>query len=499
MNKLEQVLAIWLNCLLSSLCFYKYVINPYTSNAEFDTELFETDLKYLIIFLDTLIDINTHPLKEQTEADLYGRRIGIGFTGLADMLAMLGIEYGSEEAINYIDDLLYNKYVIELNTSIELAKDKGCAPCFETKKSRISFIKQPHIQKTLDKMLPTRREVVENNIKQYGLRNSALNTVAPNGSLSILFDNCSSGMEPVFDVLYERNGRINEKVLIFHYPILKYGKLNETNITKDELKKKFNYKTAYDINYKDRLRMQATVQKWTDASVSSTVNLPNNCTIEDIYNIYKEAHSLGIKGITVFRDGSKGSILSSTNNTTSDVDELTVKHSEIRKVITDFLPRIKKQLRERHRGYRDIVKWKAEDVYINIVLGKDDHPMELFAKVPEEIAIVNGEYDSGVYNEYLSYWDTICRLVSMGLRVGVPVDVIIKQLDKGSKQLGSIPSVIARQLKTITVTHINTELLQTEIKAGTKQGNYCYECKQNGIIYDNGCTKCILCGWSKCG
>ena len=170
--------------------------------------------------------------------------------------------------------------------------------------------------------------------------------------------------------------------------------------------------------------------------------------------------------------------------------------------VVDFLPKIKKQLRERHRGYRDIVKWYGEDVYLNIVLGKDDHPMEVFAKVPEELAInkQTGEFDSGIYNEYLTYWDTICRLISMGLRAGVPINMILKQLDKGSKQLGSIPSVISRQLKTITsIQDTNIENLKIEIKSGKKQGNFCYECKQNGVIYENGCSKCILCGWSKCG
>lgn len=410
----EQTLGKWLNCLLGSMCLHKYVIHPYTNIAEFNMELFESDVKHMIIFLDTLIDINNHPLKQQTEMDLYARRVGLGFTGLADMLAMLNLEYDEEKAFEFVDDLLFNKYTIELNTSIELSKEFGPAPCFSDKKSRSLFIKQPFIQRVLNRMFPTRRESFIDNIKQHGLRNSALNTVAPTGSISIISDNCSSGMEPVFDILYERSGRINEKTTIYHYPILKYGNLTST-VSKDELKKKYHYKTAYDINYKDRIRMQSVVQKWTDASISSTINLPNNCTIEDIYNIYLQAHSAGLKGITIFRDSSKGSVLSTIkengNGNGNNIDELTIKHSEIRQIISEFLPKIKKQLRERHRGYRDIVKWYGEDVYLNIVLGKDDHPMEVFAKVPEELAInkQTGEFDSGIYNEYLTYWDTICR------------------------------------------------------------------------------------------
>jgi len=499
----EQPLQKYGNCLLSSLVMYKYVNNPYTVNAEFNIDLFEKDIKHLVIFLDSMIDINEHPLEKQNITDKYGRRIGCEITGLADMCSMLNMEYCSNEFLEFIDNLYYIKTVIEINTSIELAKTKGCAPCFIDKDKRIDFLKQPYIQRILKKMLSSKKKVFETDIKRYGLRNSAFNTIGPTGTISILCDNCSSGIEPVWKILYNRDGMINNIETIFHYPLIKYGNLERfENITEEEIKKKFHYKTAFDIDYKSRIKLQSILQKWTDASISSTINLPNSATIEDIYNIYIEAFKSNLKGITIFRDESKKSIFSSIdkNNT---IDDINVKHSEIRKIISDFLPKIKKQLREPHRSYRYIAKWLGEDVYSNIVLGKDDHPMEIFTKIPEEVATDKntGMLNEGLYADYMSNWDSLCRLVSIGLRAGIPLDNIIKQLDKSSKLIGSIPSIISRLLKnTISLNgNFNIEETKEKIKSGEKIGDYCYSCKNNGLVHENGCTKCVLCGWSKCG
>jgi len=512
----EQPLADNNNCLLSALIMHKYVIRPYQEHAQFDIDIFLKDVQNGVIFLDYLIDINItkHPLKQQQEADEYGRRIGIEFTGLGDCLAMLGLEYGAQEAIDFVDYILYMKAVTEIMSSIELAKEKGCAPCFKTKKSRETYLKHPYMTRILgyigtisdekiankitnyDDFAPDRKYLVEEILK-HGLRNSAFNTVGPTGTISIIADNCTSGIEPLFAFDYHREVRLKaegsqtETTRIVHFPLLKNIGPEVMTMDNKELAKKFNYVTAHELNYKKRIKMQAAVQKWTDSSVSSTVNLPKDATVKDIYDIYLHAWEEGLKGVTVFRDGSKKSILS-----TGD-DQFNTEEGYSFTNVEKYLLKKKDELKDRQRAYRDVEYWKRAKVYLTVSVDNNEKPIEIFSNVPYEAGINEaGEYSTDLYMERTSYWHSMCRLTSLLLRAGVPIDMICNQLRKSSPSMVDLPAIILRVLSKYN--DVNQEKIDS-IKETSTGGQYCFKCKKHGVIHTGGCHQCLLCGDNACG
>jgi len=512
----EQPLSDYNNCLLSALILHKYVIHPYQENAQFDMDAFLKDVEHGVIFLDHLIDINInkHPLKEQQEADKYGRRIGIEFTGLGDCLAMLGLEYGSQESIDFVDYVLYMKAITEFKTSIGIAKEKESAPCFSTKKSRENYLKHPYIKRLIgyvatisdekiankiinyDDFAPKRKDLIEK-VLTYGLRNSAFNTVGPTGTISILADNCTSGIEPLFAFDYHREVRLKaegsqtETTRIVHFPLLKNIGSEVLGMENKELAKKFNYVTSHELNYKKRIKMQAAVQKWTDSSVSSTVNLPADATIKDIYDIYLYAWEEGLKGITIFRDGSKKSILT-TGDCQFDPEE-GYSFTNVEK----YLLKKKDELKDRQRAYRDVEYWKRAKVYLTVSVDQNEKPIEIFSNVPYEAGINEaGEYSTDLYMERTSYWHSMCRLTSLLLRAGVPIDMICSQLRKSSPSMVDLPAIILRVLSKYN--KIDQEKID-EIKETGTGGDYCFKCKKHGIVHTGGCKICQICGDEACG
>lgn len=494
----EQALARYENCLLSALTLFKYVKNPYTNHAEFDMESFTEDVKLGIIFLDGLSDvnINRHPLPEQREADKYGKRIGQEFTGLADMWAMLGYKYGSEKALNFLDDLLYHKALIELETSIQLAKEKGCAESFKTKKSRKKFLNHPYVKRLLsEKILRGKKESLEKQVLEYGLRNSALNTVGPTGTLSIITKNCTSGIEPLYKICFYRKSRVtNQNDRIFHFPLLEYIGEEVLNLSEEEIKEKYNYVEAFDLDYIDRIKTQATVQKWTDASVSSTINLPNDCTVKDIYNIYLESYKHNLKGITVFRDGSKDGLFSSEPGK-DDGKENLIESDKLRK----HLDHVKNNLAGKQRAYRVLQYWKGIKIYVTITVDRNERPLEIFVTLPQAAGYLNPEdpttFNLDLYNDRSSTWMALSRLCSLLLRMHMPLDVINKQLNKSTISIGDLPSIILRTLRPFLETD---EKVINNIKTNKTGGGYCPACKEYGLINQGGCQICILCGDTKC-
>jgi len=491
----EQWLAPYNNCLLGAIVLYKYVKNPYTEKAEFDLDAFLEDIQYYVSFLDNMIDINKnlHPLTEQKEADEYGRRIGIETTGVHDTLAMLNLDYGSDESIDFLNDIYSSKAVEELKASIELAKNKGCAPCLKTKKSRKAFINQPYIKRLLSKLLRSNRERIENDILKYGIRNSAYNTNGPTGTLSLVGGNCSSGIEPVYDIEYYRETRINpdKKSRMIHLPLAKYVGPKVLELSKEELKKKYHYSTAHDLDYLKRIKVQSIIQKWTDSSISSTINLKNEVSIEDIYNIYYEGWQNQLKGITVFRDGCKKGVLS----TDKEFDE---KSNLIdSKMIENHLRLEKEDHGNIQRSYTYIRYWKKAKIYITVVLNKHGKPRAIFASIPYEASIdKNGVYHSELLTEQKSYWDSICRLTSILLRLNVPIEEVIKQLERSSPALTELPNIIKQILRNFI--DYDEEKIE-KIKKEEEGGEFCPECQKYGLIYQSGCITCVLCAYTKCG
>ena len=241
----EQGLGYWNNCLLGAMVLFKYVVNPFTKEAQFDEDLFHSDLARTVAFMDTMSDLNQskHPLQQHRDADKYGKRIGIEFTGLGDMLAMLGMRYGSEESIDFIKKILRDKAITEISVSADIAGRFGVVEALESPEARKRFLNCPYITNLgLPKKL--QKKIMEN-----GLRHTAFNTVGPSGSISIMSDNCTSGIEPAFLFSYTRETRLEAgKVFEFiHMPPLKW--MLETN--QDEL---FGKYTALQLKEKIELR-----------------------------------------------------------------------------------------------------------------------------------------------------------------------------------------------------------------------------------------------------
>jgi ribonucleotide reductase alpha subunit/intein/homing endonuclease len=493
----EQTLPNYGNCLLSSLVLYKYVSEPFTNNSNFDMDQFLDDASNGIIFLDLLVDYNKdkHPLLEQRKLDSYSRRVGQEITGLADCLAMLGIEYGSDESIEFIDDIFHKKAIIEIETSVKLAKEFGMAECFKSKNSRINFLKSRYIKNLFSKLVKSKKESLTNLILEHGLRNAAFNTLGPTGTLSIIADNCTSGIEPLYGLEYFRETRFNpgKKNRIIHYPLLKYVGPNILNLSKDEIKKKYNYKEAFEIDYKDRIKIQSTIQKYTDNSISSTINLPEDITIKDIYEIYLLGHKEKLKGITIFRNNSKKGILSLTDETTATKE---VSDENARKIVNEYISKMKEKLLSPQRAYRVVVPWKKSKVYTTITYDDYNRPVELFASVPKEAGHNDsGEYDRSLYDERSSYWTAICRLVSLSLRAGINLYTIIDQLSDSGESISDLPNSLSRVLRRfLTISEDEKQKIIDNKTGGAK----CPLCGENGIVFQNGCSICLLCGNSSC-
>ena len=242
-------------------------------------------------------NIRSHPLPEQRTQNDYERRIGIGITGLADCLAMLGLAYdASDETISIIESIMKTKCKVEWESAVDLAKEYGACPALRDLSNRDKFLNQEKVQIYLDFL----RDSFEYEFMENGAISIALSTVQPAGTLSIIADNCTSGIEPLFALDYERKTRITgETIKIMHQPLLEFADKHNIDLSsksRDEILNEFNYIEAHNVNYMDRLTIQSVVQKYVDTAISSTVNLPENATVEDIYNIYIKAWELGLKG-----------------------------------------------------------------------------------------------------------------------------------------------------------------------------------------------------------
>ena len=484
----EQSLGYWNNCLLGAMVLYRYVANPFTKEARFDTELFNNDLARTVAFMDTMSDLNQnrHPLKEHRDADKYGKRIGIEFTGLGDMLAMLGMRYGSEESIAFIREILRNKAITEIQVSADIAERFGPVEALQDPSARKRFLECPYITHL---GLPKK---LQQKIMKTGLRHTAFNTVGPSGSISIMSDNCTSGIEPAFMFSYTRETRLEAgKVFEFiHMPPLKW--MVETNqeelfgkYTAPELKEKLNYVQADELDYMDRIRVQAAIQEFTDSSISSTINLPEDAPREVIFQIYLQAWKHELKGVTIFRNGCKKGVLGKKEETKDSEATMRGQNPSL----------AARELRDIERAERHRVMWKGSKMYIIVSLDESGNPIEIFVKLPKEAGVTeNGIYSEQVFQEKYSLWETITRLASLLLRVGMPIDRIITQLDRSSYNIIDAAAIIARILRHYISLDMDD---QTIVSKGL--GDPCPECGKNAYVPEGGCKICKACGYTTCG
>lgn len=328
-NCAEEPLPAFGSCNLTSINLSEFVKNPFTSHARFDFAKFARMVRDGVIYLNEILDENMelHPLLEQREVSRDLRQIGLGIMGLADMFIKLGIKYGSQESISIIHQIGHMMINEALVQSALLAKDHGPFPKYSDVVLQSPFLLENADEETLEL------------VKEYGLRNSQLLTIAPTGSISTLLG-CSNGVEPIFQTSYLRKTMSlhNEDVYykVFTPIVKQYMDMN--NLT-DENDLPDTIVSTSDLDYNDRIAVQSAWQKYIDASISSTLNLPQSATVEEIEDIYMKAWEQGLKGITIYRDGcARGGILIKENtakeNRLDKIDEL---RSEIDSLITEQL------------------------------------------------------------------------------------------------------------------------------------------------------------------
>lgn len=290
----EEPLPAGGSCLLSSINLSEFVFNPFTKEATVDIDELKKCMEEAVVFMNEVLDegIELHPLKEQRNSARDYRQIGIGYMGIADMLIKLGVKYGSENSIRICSKIAKMLADTALNQSAILARDYGVYPKYKNENINSNFIKSNASKETLD------------NIRKYGLRNSQLLTIAPTGSISTLFG-VSGGIEPIFMLSYTRKTETLNNGQETYYkvftPIVQEFLSKNEQYTAETLPEYFV--TSMELDSKTRIDMQSVWQSSIDASISSTINLPNEATVDDVYDIYMYAWKNKLKGVTVYRDG----------------------------------------------------------------------------------------------------------------------------------------------------------------------------------------------------
>jgi ribonucleoside-diphosphate reductase alpha chain len=325
----EETLPAFGSCNLSSINLSEFVKQPFTSNASFDYDRFGEMVRQGVIYLNEVLDenMNLHPLQQQREMSRDLRQIGLGIMGAADMFIKLEVKYGSKESINYIHKI-GNKMINEaLRQSALLAKENGTFPKYR----REAILKSPFL-------LSNAEEDVLELIKEHGLRNSQLLTIPPTGSISTLIG-CSNGLEPIFQVSYTRKSESLHHEDTYYKVFTSIAKeyMDKNNISKEEDLPDF-FITTSNLDYKDRIDVQSAWQQYIDASISSTVNVPNEFTVEDVEELYMYAWEKGVKGITIYRDGcARSGILITDKPKESRLDKIDELQKELKELAAEQL------------------------------------------------------------------------------------------------------------------------------------------------------------------
>jgi len=511
-NCSELPLNNWGACLLGSLNMFSYVNDPFTNKSSFDYNSFKKDSILAQRLMDDLIDIEIEKINsiikkikndpepksvKATELELWqnikdvlikGRRTGLGATGLGDTIAALGYKYGSPKSIEIADKIYETLKLGAYRSSVNIAKELGAFPIFDAKLER----KNPFLNriKNEDKQLYS-------DMESYGRRNIACLTSAPTGSLSIL-SGTSSGIEPLYQMKYKRRKKINnndkgsrvdyidqngdkwQEYDVIHPKV----KLWQSITNKDNLEKSpWHNCCAEDLDWKQRVKMQATIQRHIDSAISSTINCPEDITNEEVSNIYMLSWEMGLKGITIYRKGSRSGVL--------------IDSSQIQKTKAPKRPKVLPC-----EVFHPIVLGKPYTVLIGLY---NNEPYEVFVtyghnlskdtKTGKIIKIKRGHYKAELEHNYViedlmknatPTQEAITRLVSTALRHGSSVEFIAQQLDKAKGNITSFEKALARTLRKM-------------IKDGTSvTGDNCEKCGGK-LIYQGGCVICSMCGYSICG
>ena len=540
------------SCRLLAVNLYAYVRNPFTPEAEFDFDLFRRHIRLAQRFMDDIIDLEQEKIElilkkvasdpqteevKNTEYHLWekisrktamGRRTGVGITAEGDMLAALGLRYGTQEATDMAVEVQRTLALAAYASSVEMARERGAFEVFDAKREAAN----PFILR-LKEADPQLYE----DMCRYGRRNIACLTIAPTGTTSLMTQT-TSGIEPVFLPVYKRRRKVNpndpkvrvdftdesgdsfEEYIVYHHKFLTWMRVNgidtDKNYTQEEIdtlvaKSPYNKATANDVDWLMKVKMQGAIQKWVDHSISVTVNLPANVDEELVNRLYVEAWKSGCKGCTIYRDGSRSGVM------------ISVKKKEEKKGLQPCLP---PTVTERRPDVLecDIVRFQNnKEKCIEFVVLLEGHPYEIFTGLQDDeegivlpktvtkgriIKHVNTEdgtkrYDFQFENkrgykttvEGLSekfnkeYWN-YAKLISGVLRYRMPLENVIKLVDSlqlESESINTWKVGVARALKKY-------------ISDGTAaHGQKCPNCGHEALVYQEGCLICKHCGASRCG
>ena len=482
-NCAEEPLPAGGSCLLGSLNLSAFVKKEFEPDAEFDVRRFETVVRSAVVALNEVLDegLPLHPLKIQQSCVHDWRQIGLGIMGLGDALIKLGITYGSQKAIDFSQKVSTSLLHSSILASSELAKQHGSFPMFDVEKTLAS---------SFGKNLP---DYIKQSIRINGLRNSQILTIAPTGTLSTMLG-ISSGIEPLFAISYTRKTESlhgKDEYYKINVPIAQ----SYLDLKQVENLPSF-FVGASDISIKDRISMQSAWQNNIDASISSTVNLPENTSTEDIESLYMSAWESGLKGITVFRDNCKRVGILTKGESKEEKKEVVIPRGFIVDVPDELT----------YRKYK--IQSGCGKLYLFVGVDETER------KIYDVFTNTDGTGGCSINTQANS------RLLSACVRGGIPIEYVIEQLQKAGtcpsyqyargsgKKVSpgkSCPSAMAKILQQIIDEFADDakeieesfededEELSIEIPASE-----CPECKNKTLYHEGGCIICKSCGYSKC-
>ncbi len=534
------------SCRLLAINLMSYVDDPFTETAKFDFDKFRAHVDKAMRMMDDIIDLELEKVEliihkiandpedqdiRRVELSLWekirtmaekGRRTGLGITAEGDMLAALGLRYGTPEAIDFAVEVQKTLALAAYRASVRMARERGAFPIYDAAKEAAN----PMILR-----IKEADPELYDEMTKYGRRNIAMLTIAPTGTTSLM-SQTTSGIEPVFRPVYKRRRKINpsdqdthvdytdetgekfQEYNVYHHNFVKWLEANgyDTSkldtITDEELAgwvaaSPYHGATANDIDWVAKVKMQGAIQKWVDHSISVTVNLPNDVSEALVAEVYRTAWECGCKGVTVYRDGCRSGVL---------------------------LEKDKKKKCEDHPGQTlkrprsipaDIVRFKnGNEDWIAFVGLQDGRPYEVFTgKIEEDAMYIPRKITRGYiikvreedgskrydfqYTDRYGYTNTIggisrlfdeefwnyAKLISGVLRHGMPIEKtvsLIESLHLNSESINTWKTGVCRALKQY-------------IQDGTKSKGKCPSCGQENMAYQNGCLTCMSCGYSKCG
>ncbi|WP_264210628.1 adenosylcobalamin-dependent ribonucleoside-diphosphate reductase [Leisingera thetidis] len=496
----EQPLPPYGACLLGSINMARLVADPFETNAHLDQEAMQELVATAVRMMDNVVDVSKFPLDAQAQEARNKRRIGLGVTGLADALLMLGLEYGTDEAARQTDEWLHSIARAAYLASVDLAKEKGAFPLFDAEKYLASG------------NMMNMDEDVRDAIREHGIRNALLTSIAPTGTISLYAGNVSSGIEPVFAYAYTRKvlqkdgSRTEEEVVDYAVQMYreKFGA---------DAKLPGYFVNAQTLSPAAHVKMQAAAQKWIDSSISKTINCPEDISFDAFKDVYMQAWDQGCKGCTTYRPNDvTGSVLSvSESADTAPGETAKAPHesglaADGAEVVYMSEPLDRPQSLEGHT-YK--LKWPDSEhaIYLtinDIIINGHRRPFEVF---------INSKN-----MEHYAWTLALTRMISAVFRRGGDVSFVVEELKAVFDPRGGawvqgkyIPSILAAIGGVIETHMVKTGFLEGEgmglksdpqaqvVNLNAPRGKACPSCGQFDMQMVEGCMTCRSCGHSKCG